>query len=80
MVSVEGLEWPDDYKTRMMAKPLAPWLTDLLPKASAGAVYVLEVGAGPITVTGTFLPDRNVRLTAVDPLAHRYGPETLNLT
>ena len=69
----KGLQWPDDYETRLVAKPLVPWLADLLPRASMDRIDVLDVGAGPITVTGSFLPDRDMRLVAVDPLARHYA-------
>ena len=69
----KGLQWPGDYQTRIIAKPLAPWLVDLLPKSSTDPVHILDVGAGPITVTGSFAPERTIHLVAVDPLAGRYA-------
>ncbi len=69
----KGLEWPEDYAIRIRPAPLAPWLAELLPKQHGSEVAkILDVGAGPITKAGTFLPDRPIEVVACDPLARVY--------
>jgi SAM-dependent methyltransferase len=67
----QGLGWQDEYKTRLSLQPLAPWLAKFLPGSEAH-LKVLDVGCGPITKTGTFLPGKSLTVIAVDPLARFY--------
>ncbi len=67
-----GLEWPDDFAARMDPQlPLQTHIAEHLPD-SDGPALLLDVGAGPLTVLGKTLPDRELRITAVDPLAETY--------
>lgn len=69
----QGLEWPEDFKSRLLPRPLSPSLSAHLPRSlDLNKVQILDVGAGPLTGMGTFLHGRNVELTAVDPLAIYY--------
>lgn len=67
----KGLDWPDDYATRIKPKPLEPWVKSLLP-SDARRAFVLDVGSGPITGIGTFSNKTAVSVKAVDPLAFQY--------
>lgn len=69
----KGGPWPEDYQSRLHPRPLADWLVHLLPPEMSRPIRVLDVGAGPITKTGTFIPDRNSEIIAVDPLANAYN-------
>ena len=71
--ATEGREWPDDYTARLRPRPLVQWLQDLLPEQTGQQLRILDVGAGPITMAGTFVPDRSAEILAVDPLAHFYA-------
>ncbi len=68
----KGGEWNADYHSRLQPKPLVDWLARLLPSNSGRTVRVLDVGAGPITKTGTFVPGVDAEIVAIDPLAHFY--------
>lgn len=70
--ATKGSEWPDDYKTRMQPQPLVPWIIDLLPKTQE-KLRILDVGAGPISKMGTYVPDQSAEIIAVDPLANYYN-------
>lgn len=67
----KGLVWPDDYLARMAPAPVAAQLMQLIPPEVADA-RVLDVGAGPVSRIGSFLPGRAGSVRAVDPLAKRY--------
>ena len=71
-ISTKGLYWPDDFETRTKPRPLPKYLLRYLPDVAIEPVRVLDVGAGPITNIGTFVPDRTSELIAVDPLARYY--------
>ena len=65
-----GLSWPEEFAPRLRPQPLADWLAAMLPP---GAARVLDVGAGPNTGFGTFVPGRGVEFVAVEPLADIYA-------
>jgi len=68
-----GMEWPNEYKVRTSPQPLAPWLAALLPKDQSRVAHVLDVGAGPITKSGSFVEGREIVFVATDPLARHYN-------
>jgi SAM-dependent methyltransferase len=68
--ATQGLSWPEEYASRMQPQPMADWHAAMLPP---GPARVLDVGAGPITKAGTFVPGREVAIIAVDPLADIYA-------
>jgi len=49
---------------------LQPNLVAVLPERAN--ISILDVGAGPLTVVGKRCPDRDLSITAVDPLADEY--------
>jgi SAM-dependent methyltransferase len=68
----KGLQWADTYEIRFdPALPLQPRPADLIPRALT-EVHILDVGAGPLTYLGKTLPGKQLRITAVDPLADEY--------
>lgn len=65
-----GLEWKEGFNERLNPKtPLEPHIEKLLP---TGEVFILDVGAGPLTYLGKISEGRKINLTAVDPLATTY--------
>lgn len=69
-----GSQWPDEYRARVdPERPLVEYLRDRLQHCdSALPIRILDVGAGPITDIGYRWEGRNLRITAVDPLAEIY--------
>lgn len=70
-IQTKGSEWKDDFHFRLAPRPLEPWLNALLPSVKR-KILVLDVGAGPVTRTGTYLAGRDLEIVAVDPLARQY--------
>ena len=70
-----GLEWPDDYarRTDFTAEVEDPVLRDVIGGLTRRRVEILDVGAGPITTVGYRLADKDIVITAVDPLADDYN-------
>lgn len=67
----KGLEWKKDYLNRMDPHlQFQDYLIKYLPKVPT--CHILDVGAGPLTVLGKVLPDRELDIVAVDPLAKDY--------
>ena len=64
--ATRGLSWPEEYEWRLQTRPLAEWQVALLPH---GPNRVLDVGSGPVTSAGHYVPGRDVEIIAVDPLA-----------
>lgn len=65
-----GLEWKEGFEERMNSQTrLEPHIEKLLPMDE---VFILDVGAGPLTCLGKISEGRCVNLTAVDPLAATY--------
>jgi len=61
-----------DYTNRFISDyPFQDYLIPLLPPQKD--ISVLDVGAGPTTNLGKHLPDRNLTITPIDPLADRYA-------
>jgi SAM-dependent methyltransferase len=54
------------------AMPLHWSIIQHIDAPEGATVEILDAGAGPITSVGKIWPGRNVRLTAVDPLADAY--------
>ncbi|KAK47654.1 hypothetical protein BG58_03315 [Caballeronia jiangsuensis] len=78
----KGLEWPDDYTERVKPqRELDPWFQKILRQSAAGisasgakpVFRVLDVGAGPLSKIGNFMPDADVEVLAADPLAFIYA-------
>ena len=68
----KGSSWPEDYVGRL--NPEKPFRVGLLEYLSDDLKYIkiLDVGAGPITNVG-YKSDRNINITAIDPLAEMYN-------
>lgn len=71
--ATQGLRWPEEYGARMQRRPLADWAVARLPP---GPARVLDVGAGPVTGAGHYVPGREVEIIPVDPLADIYAEIT----
>ena len=71
----KGGKSPEHYLSRLdPEKPLQPNLARLIERIHPfGPVSILDVGAGPLTILGKKLADREVTIVAVDPLADFYG-------
>ncbi|MBX7043785.1 MAG: class I SAM-dependent methyltransferase [Ignavibacteria bacterium] len=73
--STKGLEWSEYYEMRFDPElVLQDRPAKLLPPRTD--VYILDVGAGPLTFLGKKLEGRNISITAVDPLADEYDKLT----
>lgn len=69
----KGLQWQDDYKTRFSKNRLIQDDLVELIDTTQEEIKILDVGSGPATSLGTFLPNhKHVTLIAVDPLAKVY--------
>jgi len=70
----EGRHWlPEEFRKRMdPASEFQPELQALVNAPPGASVRVLDVGAGPLTTLGKRWPGRELKITAVDPLADRY--------
>ncbi len=70
----KGDPWPEDYKRRVDPRAeLQPHLRMHIPARFGSRVRILDVGSGPLTAVGKRWRGRRVSITAVDPLADRYG-------
>jgi SAM-dependent methyltransferase len=70
--ATQGLKWPDDYKRRFDSElTLQPRVASLVPD-TLRKIYILDVGAGPLTYLGKKLPGKEINIIAVDPLADAY--------
>jgi SAM-dependent methyltransferase len=66
-----GLQWSADYASRLNPDtPLQPRPAALLPDAPE--TTILDVGAGPLTYLGKKALGKQLRITAIDPLADGY--------
>jgi hypothetical protein len=55
----KGLEWPDDYRTRLNPNaPLAEDYRQLIDHLPQDEIRILDVGAGPLTVIGKRHPSK----------------------
>lgn len=69
----EGGADAEEYRRRLDPRePLQPYVAELLTQPAGSRVEVLDVGAGPLTWLGKVLPRRELRITAIDPLAQEY--------
>ncbi len=71
----KGGKSPEDYRGRFdPEKPLQRNLAQLIERTHPfGPVRILDVGAGPLTILGKRLGNRDVTIVAVDPLADFYA-------
>src|SRR5262245_57686301 len=69
----KGSAWPEDYGRRLVSQPFDPFLVSLLPSTSDRIPQVMDVGAGPMTLAGTYVESRQINMVAVDPLARVYS-------
>lgn len=70
-LETEGLEWREEFHFLFdPARPIEPFIINLLPE---GKCKILDVGAGVLTVLGKSAPNREIFITAVDPLAYEYN-------
>ena len=68
-----GEPWPDDYRYRTDPEAeLQPHVQSCLDAPPGSRLRILDVGSGPLTVLGKRWGDRELEITAVDPLAERY--------
>ena len=68
----KGLQWPQAYQDKLnLSLPLQANLVKLLPDREE--IYILDVGAGPLTALGKTCDGRKIHITAVDPLAKQYA-------
>ena len=68
-----GAQWSDDYAKRFNPQnPLDSVAQDVISAAQLDSASILDVGAGPVTVVGYQMPGVQIKITAVDPLAHGY--------
>jgi SAM-dependent methyltransferase len=72
---LQGAEWPDDYRQRLTPGALItePLILERLPRLPSPRLSLLDVGAGPASSLGSALPNRELELIAVDPLADEYN-------
>jgi len=69
--STKGLRWSEEYKRRLDPNlPLQSRPASLIPNHSI--VSILDVGAGPLTVLGKVVEDKEIKINAIDPLASEY--------
>jgi SAM-dependent methyltransferase len=69
--STKGLYWADSYGYRFNPDlPLQSRPAALLPPQLE--IHILDVGAGPLTYLGKKIEGKNVKITAIDPLADEY--------
>ena len=72
-VSQRGGRWEQEFSRRVNPnEPLETWVREHLETPSGTEVEILDVGAGPLTILGKTWEGRQVRITAVDPLAVEY--------
>lgn len=65
-------EWAENFHRRAVTPQRFPEeLEQYLPE-NRDVVLVLDIGAGPITQLGSEHPDRDIRITPIDPLANEY--------
>ena len=68
-----GAQWSDDYAKRFNPQnPLDSVAQDVISAAQLDSASILDVGAGPVTVLGYQMPGVQIKISAVDPLAHGY--------
>lgn len=68
----KGLQWSDTYERRFNPQlPLQPRPLSLLPDTQE--VFILDVGAGPLTYLGKVAEGKKINIIAVDPLADEYN-------
>jgi SAM-dependent methyltransferase len=73
-LSKQGGTWPEDYRRRTDPEAeLQPHVHKWIDPPPASKVRILDVGSGPLTALGKRWGDREVEITAVDPLADRYA-------
>lgn len=69
-----GGPWPEDYRHRTHPETeLQPHVRQWIDTPPGSQVRILDVGSGPLTVVGKRWGDRELEITAVDPLAERYA-------
>lgn len=67
----KGYQWDNDYRNRLTHDlPLQQRPAALLSQQMK--VYILDVGAGPLTILGKVFEGKDINIVAVDPLAHEY--------
>lgn len=77
----KGFKWPDEYAERIKPmRNLDPWLQRfLLETVGNGELIerpkfrVLDVGSGPISGIGNYMPEADLEVVAADPLAFIYA-------
>ena len=70
----KGLIWPEGYIDRLNPnQPLQQRIENIIQKIPRENINILDVGAGPLTLFGKRSVNRNIKITAVDPLADEYN-------
>lgn len=74
-LSDQGRHWnAEEFRRRTDPRSeFQPELQALIPTSSGDTVRLLDVGAGPLTTLGSRWPNRDLRITALDPLAAEYA-------
>ena len=64
----------EDYRLRAArnAPMRDPLVNTLIARIPEQTVSIIDVGAGPLTALGTSHPEKNLKITAADPLAAEY--------
>ncbi|TDK42211.1 class I SAM-dependent methyltransferase [Antarcticimicrobium luteum] len=76
-VRSSGGKWPEDFENR--TNPNAPLINEIttflddLGTDRNAPVEILDIGSGPLSILGYVSPEREARLTLIDPLADVYN-------
>ena len=71
--STQGSFWPEDYKERLDPNlPIQDHVGRYVDRLTTNPVYILDVGAGPLTKLGKVHASKEIMITATDLLATEY--------
>jgi hypothetical protein len=69
----QGLYWKSGFLSRFdEIRPLDPYVAEVVAHLNGEKIRMLDVGAGPLTSLSRGFPERQIEITAVDPLAREY--------
>ena len=72
-VKKRGGRWPRDFVDRLDTElPLRGKILELVNGIESEVISILDCGAGPLTILGKTHPTKNIKITAIDALAHEY--------
>ena len=74
-LSTSGLEWPEEFQMRLYTSSVVTddLLASHLSRLGLTDIFILDVGAGPLTITNKTFPGKTLTITATDPLADEYA-------